>query len=155
MTKSQTIQWKTACWIAVGGFTAASAWFGWSMHQLFSQSAQPGSLGLMCGNSVTDPLGAILSFGTPISLAGVVGFVFLSHRGVGSRWSVVSAAVLTVVCTVALLVFGFRFFSRCLARFPPFTDCMVVETIWHMRERWSMRCGERPPRRPFERRGSA
>ena len=94
MTKSQTIQWKTACWIAVGGFAAASAWFGWGMHQMFVEAARPGSVGLMCGNSVTDPLGAILSFGTPVSVAGVAGLAGLAHRGLAGRRSVVSAAVL-------------------------------------------------------------
>jgi len=127
MTKSQTIQWKTACWIAVGGFTAASTWFGWNVHQLFSPSAPPGSIGLICGNTVTDPLGAILSSGTPISLAGVAGFVFLSHRGVGSRWSVASAAVLTVACTAALLVFGIRFFRDALPGFE------LSQIVWWLR----------------------
>ena len=58
MTKSQAILWKMTFWMPVGGFVAASVWFGWDMHQLFTRPAQAG---LMCGNTVTDPLGALLS----------------------------------------------------------------------------------------------
>ena len=114
MTKSQAIQWKTAFWIAVGGFTVASAWFGWGMHQMFAEAARPGAMGLMCGNSVTNPLGAILSLGTPVGVAAVVGFAGLAHRGLARWWSVVSAALLALGCTAGLLVFGIRFFEDSL-----------------------------------------
>ena len=127
MTKSQAIQWKTACWIAVGGFTAASAWFGWGMHQMIAESTRPGSMGLMCGNSVTDPLGIILSFGTPVSVAGVVGFAGLAHRGLASRWSVASTGLLALGCTASLLMFGLRFFRESLPGFH------LSEIVWWLK----------------------
>jgi len=127
VTKAQVIiLWKTACWIAVGGFTAASAWYGWGMHQFFAEAARPGS-GLMCGNSVTDPLGAILSFGTPVGLAGLAGFAGLAHRGLAGRWSVVGAAVLALGCTAGLLTFGFRFFRDSLPGFH------LSESVWWLK----------------------
>jgi hypothetical protein len=117
MTKSQATRWKAACWIAVGGFTASSAWFGWGIHQMFTESARHDSMGLMCGNSVTDPLGAILGIGTPAGLVAVVAFAVLSHRGFASRWSVASAALLAFGSAAALLVFGIRFFRDALPGF--------------------------------------
>lgn len=125
MTKSQAIQWKTACWIAVGGFTAASAGFGWWMHQLFAEAARPGSLG-MCANCVTDPLGAILSSGTPISIVGFAGFVCLLRRGVAGWSPVVISLVLTLGCTIGLLVFGFRFFRD-------LDGAQLSEIVWWLR----------------------
>jgi hypothetical protein len=117
MSKSRAIQLKTICWIAVTGFTASSAWFGWGMHQMSGESAQPDSLGLMCGSSVTNLLGVILSIGAPAGLAALVGFAVLWHRGFANQWSVASAALLAVGCTATLLVFGIRFFRDALPGF--------------------------------------
>ena len=38
------------------------------MYQLFAEATQPNS-GIWCGNSVADPLAAILSFGAPLGVA--------------------------------------------------------------------------------------
>src|SRR5438270_483372 len=103
MSRSLAFQWNRACWITIGAFVAFVAWFGWGMHNLYVAARLPGSMALMCGNSVTDPLAAILSFGTPVSLAAVSGLLVLSWRRVASRWSVASAAVLAIGCTAALL----------------------------------------------------
>lgn len=126
MKKSDAIQWKTGCWILVGSFTAASAWFSWSMHQLFTHLAQPGSSGLMCGNSVTDPLGLILSL-APFSFAGVAGFVFLRSRRAAGWLPVLASAGLTLICTVALLIFGFRFFRDSLP------GLYLYEIVWWLK----------------------
>src|SRR5260370_31652973 len=117
MSKSQAFQWRAACWVAVTGFVALAAWFGWGMHQLFAAAARPGSMGLMCGNSVTDPLAAILSLGTPVSLVAASGLLVLSWRGSAGRWSAASAAVLAVVCTSWLVAFGINFFRDALPGF--------------------------------------
>ena len=81
----------------------------------------------MCGNSVTDPLGAILSLGTPVSLVAVSGLVVLSWHGFASRWSVVSAAVLAVGCTAGLVAFGRSFFQNALPGFH------LSDTVWWLR----------------------
>jgi len=94
---------------------------------MFGETTRSGSMGLMCGNSVTDPLGAILSFGTPFSIAGVVGFTGLAYRGLASRWSVVSAAVLALGCTAGLLVFGMCFFRDSLPGFH------LSEIVWWLK----------------------
>lgn len=134
MTKSQAIQWKTACWIVVGGFALLSVAFGVIMGRLVYLQHHPelwprDSFGgpLWCGNSVTDPLGAMLGIGTPISLAGVVGFAVLAYRGHASRTSVISAAVLGLGCTVGLLVFGFRFFRDDL------DGAQLSEIVWWLK----------------------
>jgi hypothetical protein len=117
MTKSEVIQLRTICWITVTGFTALSAWFAWGTHQMFAQSAQSRELSLICGNSVTDPLGAILSFGTPVVFSAVAGLAVLSRRGFASRWSVACAALLPLGCAAALVVFGIRLFREALPGF--------------------------------------
>ena len=94
---------------------------------MFVEAARPGSVGLMCGNSVTDPLGAILSFGTPVSVAGVAGLAGLAHRGLAGRRSVVSAAVLALGCTAGLMVFGIRFFRDSLPGFH------LSEIVWWLK----------------------
>jgi len=81
---------------------------------------------LICGNSVTDPLGAILSLGTPVSLLAVSGLGALSWLGFASRWSVVTAAVFAVGCTVALVAFGHSFFQHALPGFP------LSHIVWWM-----------------------
>jgi hypothetical protein len=134
MIKSQAIQWKATCWIVVGGFAVLSAAFGVLIGRLFYVEHHPelwprGSFGgpLGCANSVTDPLGAMLGIGTPISLAGVVGFAVLAYRGYATRTSAISAAVLALGCTVALLVFGFRFFRNDLG------DMHLSEIVWWLK----------------------
>ena len=116
---------KTACWLAVGGFAATSAFFAWSMHLFFAEAARPGSL--MCGNSVTDPLEAILSIGTPISVGGVWGFACLARERVVSWKSVFVAGLLTFCCTAGLLVFGFRFYRDALPGFH------LSEIVWWLK----------------------
>jgi hypothetical protein len=111
--------------MAVGGFTVASARFGWGMQEIFAQAAKPGLL--MCANSVTDPLSAILGLGTPIAVSGVVCLACLAHPSFASRASVASAAVLALGCTAALLHFGFRFFREALPGFH------LSQIVWWLR----------------------
>jgi hypothetical protein len=125
MTKSQVIQSKIACWLAVGGFTGASTLTGWNLCQFFAEASRPGVF--MCGNSVIDPLGAILGFGTPVGLAGAIGLAVLARRGLASWWSAVGAALLALGCTVGFLVFGFQF---CRDSLPGFH---LSNIVWWLR----------------------
>jgi hypothetical protein len=109
MTRSHILMIQCNCWVAVLGFAAASARFAWQMNQVFAQAVQPGLI--MCASSVTGPLGTMLGFGTPVAMCGVVGLACLAHRGLASRASVVSAGMIALGCTAALLVFGYRFFG--------------------------------------------
>jgi hypothetical protein len=134
MIKSQAIQWKATCWIVVGGLALLSVSFGIYMGRLFYLEHHPelwprDSFGgpLWCGNTVTDPLGAMLSIGTPIGLAGVVGLVVLAYRGYASRTSAISAAGLALGCTTGLLVFGFRFFRHNLG------GMHLSEIVWWLK----------------------
>jgi hypothetical protein len=71
----------------------------------------------MCGNSVTDPLEVILSFGTPLGLVAVSWLAILCWHGFTSRWSLTSAAVLVAGCTAGLVTFGLSFFRDALPGF--------------------------------------
>jgi hypothetical protein len=121
MSKSHLILLKTACWVVVGGFVLGSV----AMHRLFVEAARPDS-GIWCGNSVTDPLGALLSFGTPLSVVAVVPLGVLWRRGLAAAWSVVPASLLVLVCTASLLVVGIRFFRDFLPGFH------LSDIVWWM-----------------------
>ena len=122
MSKSQVIFLKTVCWLVVGGFTLASV----GMQRLFAEAARPDS-GIWCGNSVTDPLGALLSFGTPLGVAAVVPLGILWRRGLAAAWSALPALLLVLACTALLLVGGIRFFRDSLPGFH------LSDTVWWMR----------------------
>jgi len=122
MKRHEVIFSKAICWILVGGFSIGCLWFGWGMHSLLSANTI-----LMCGNSVTIPLGAMLDLGTPVGIAGVLGLAFLAHRGLASRWSILSSSVLVLAGTAGLLAFGFRFFHDYLPA------CRLSEIVWWLK----------------------
>jgi len=100
---------KAACWLVIGGFAVAT--FG--MRRDFSQMSQPDS-GLWCGNSVTEPLKPILSYGAPLAASAVALLAILWWRGLASLWSVVPEALLVIGCTASLLFLGIGFFQAAL-----------------------------------------
>ena len=122
MSKSRVILLKTVCWLAVSGFALASV----GMHRLFAEAARPDS-GIWCGNSVTDPLAALLSFGTPLSVAAIVPLGVLWRRGLAAGWSVIPGSLLVIGCTTSLLVTGIRFFRDALPNFH------LSDIVWWMR----------------------
>ena len=122
MIKSRLILLKTICWLVVGGFALASV----GMHQLFAEAAQPHS-GIWCGNNVTDPLAAVLSFGTPLGVAAVIPLGVLWRRGLAAGWSVLPASLVVLACTTSLLVCGIRFFRTALPGFH------LSDIVWWMR----------------------
>jgi len=61
MRKSEAMFLKTLCWLAVGGFAFVSV----GMHRLLAEATRDSAV-RWCGNGITDPLSAILSFGTPL-----------------------------------------------------------------------------------------
>src|SRR6185436_15798575 len=109
MSKSQLILLKTLCWLVIGGFALASA----AMHSVFTEAARPNS-GVWCGNSVTDPLGRLLSLGTPLGVAAIIPLGVLWRRGLATFWSLLAASLLVLVCTSSILVAGVRFFRDSL-----------------------------------------
>src|SRR5260221_5661329 len=99
MSKADTKVLKLVCWSAVLVFSFLTAVFGYGMHRLFAEAARPGSMGLWCGNIVTDPLGFMLSFGVPVGVSAVVPLGVLWRRGMASGWSLLTAALLALTCT--------------------------------------------------------
>jgi hypothetical protein len=113
---------KTACWLIIGSFTLGSL----AMHRLLLEAAKPNS-GIDCGNTVTDPLGAMLSFGAPLGAAAVVPLGILWRRGSAKGLSVVPAFVLVGICTTSLLLGGIQFFRGSLPGFH------LSDIVWWLR----------------------
>ena len=132
MSKPHIILLKTLCWLGVVAFIVSAGAYGLAMRRLFAEIARPGSFMLTCGNTVTDSLGAILSLGTPTGFAAVVALGVLWQRHSASRWSVVTAAVLSFACTTVLVAFGVHFFRNSLP------GCYLSDIVWWMRPvgRW-------------------
>ena len=122
MSKPLVIFLKSTCWLVIGGFALASV----TMHRFFAEAARPDS-GIWCANSITEPLGAILSFGTPFGVAAAVPLGVLWHRGLAAAWSAVLASSLVLVCTALLLVDGIQFFRGSLPGFH------LSAIVWWMR----------------------
>ncbi len=127
MTASRVIVLKIVSWLVVISFVVASGVFGVWTYQLFTEPVPPGSLGLWCGNTVTEPLGDILSFGSPIGFTGVVPLAILWRRGLATGWSFTSASLLIFVCTIALLVFGIWLFRDVLP------GLYLSDIVWWLR----------------------
>lgn len=122
MSKSHLFGLKAACWLVVIGFALASV----EMHLFFAEAARPNS-GIWCGNSITEPLSAILSFGTPLGAAAVISLAVLWRRGLAGGWSVVPASLLVLACTTSLIVTGIQFFHDSLPGF------YLSDIVWWMR----------------------
>ncbi len=126
MRQSQVILLKSACWVTVGAFAGMSGLFGIEMRQILAENARPGSLGLFCGNSVTDPLELLLGLGSPIGFAAIVPLVDLWRRGLATGRSVIPPALVVFTCTAMLLLFGIRFFREYLGSVP------LSNLVWWM-----------------------
>ena len=62
---------------------------------------------LMSGNSFTDPVWFILSYLAPAAGGGIAALTFLRRRGKVKSWSVTFATTISLIFTIALLIFGF------------------------------------------------
>jgi hypothetical protein len=122
MINLRVILLKTACWFVVSGFTLTSI----KMHRLFAEAARPDS-GIWCGNNVTNPLAALLNFGTPLSVVAIVPLGILWRRELAAGWSVIPGSLLVIGCTTSLLVAGIRFFRDALPGFH------LSDIVWWMR----------------------
>ena len=122
MSKSSLILLKTVSWLVVVGFAFACV----AMHRLFAEAARTDSV-IWCGNSVTDPLSALLSLGTPFGIAAVIPLSVFWRRGLAAGWSVVPAWLLVLASTASLLIGGIRFFRDALPGFH------LSDIVWWMR----------------------
>ena len=129
LTRTDRIILKTLCWTVVLGFIEQSGSYGEAIYHLFRD---PPPLGY-CGNMVTDTLGMILRIGPPLSAAAVLLLGALWWRGLAGGWSVATAAVLTLICTVALIIFGVYYYRGALAG-----AYLLSDKVWWMRPvgRW-------------------
>ena len=122
MSKSRVILLKMACWLVIGGFAVA----GVRMHRLLLEAARPDP-GIWCGNTVINPLGVILSIGSPLGVVAVVLLGMLWRRGLAAGWPVMLAALLILVGTTSLLVYGIRF---CRDSLPG--ELYLSDIVWWM-----------------------
>ena len=122
MRKSEAMFLKTLCWLAVGGFAFVSV----GMHRLLAEATRDSAV-RWCGNGITDPLSAILSFGTPLGVSAVVLLGTLWRQGLATVWSFVSASLIVFGCTASLLISGVRFFRDFLSGF------YLSDIVWWMK----------------------
>jgi hypothetical protein len=90
------------CWLLIVPLVVASILCGvhiWHIWGTFTD-----------GNDYFDPLVFILSYLTPLACLGIGGLFFLWRHGFVKKRSLVSAAILFVIPTVALCAFGVWFF---------------------------------------------
>lgn len=131
MRRSHVIILRLVSWAVILAFVATSAWYGFSMHQLFAELRQPGSLSLMCGNVVTDTLCFLLSYAAPAAQVGVAGIVFDVYRSHVRAWPAWLGVVLTWTVTVVLIIFGARYFRDALPGASPLSS-----HVWWMGSVW-------------------
>lgn len=112
---------KAMCWLVIGGFSIGSL----GMHRFLAWAAQPDS-GIWCGNSITDPLAALLNIGAPLGVAAAGVLAILRWRSVAAAWTVICGALVVITCTAWLLFIGIRFFQA----LPGF---YLSSIVWWMR----------------------
>jgi hypothetical protein len=122
MRSSRIMLLQLPSWLMIAGFALASI----KMHSLFAESFRPDS-GILCGNTVTDPLGRILSVGVPLGFLAIVPLGLLWNRGLASSWSLVPALFLVMAFTGSLLSVGIRYF---LVYLP---GSYLSDIVWWMR----------------------
>lgn len=114
MSRTHALLLKTLCWIAVFALLACSVAYAIIVNRAYADATRRGLSGLWCGNTVTDPLALIFSFSTPAAAAAVIGLGALRLRHIVSTSSVVTALVITLACTGALVSFGTQLFRASL-----------------------------------------
>lgn len=112
---------KAACWLVIGGFAVATL----GMHWFLTWAAQPGNE-IWCGNSITDPLAALLNIGAPLGVAAAGALGISWWRGGAAAWTVICGTLVVIACTTWLLFTGIRFFQA----LPGF---YLSSIVWWMR----------------------
>ena len=118
------------CWIVVAAFVSASVAYGIYVRHVFAEASRPGSLGLMCGNVIIDPLVFVLSYLAPVAGCGVIGLGFLWERGRIEWWRPASAAIVFGVALVFLVAYGVWLFQTMLP------GVAFSDIVWWLRPVW-------------------
>jgi hypothetical protein len=121
MNRPQIISLKILFWIPTGAYFVFSTLYAWQTDDFLQGIlANPGDL--HCGIHMTSGFSALLNLGLALSIAGILGFAFLSHLQIPSATSIFTSILICLVCTCALLTFGNNFFpllSKILWWLPP------------------------------------
>lgn len=89
---------KRCLWGVIGIFTALSGLYAVETFKILNDH--------YCGNSVLDPLGAILNWAAPIAFASSLGLVCLARTGIGGKWFAEISGIVVISITVCLVRFG-------------------------------------------------
>lgn len=110
-------------WTALGVFVAAAVASVSYATGLAYGARPPGALGI-CGNSVSDPICAVLSYGVPFLFGSVVVTCYRARR-LGTSWTYPAGfAVLSAISASAFLYYARSFFQ------PLFGDAPVLKGVW-------------------------
>jgi hypothetical protein len=89
---------NTGCWLLIFPLVLAVSLYPlllWHLRGTFSD-----------GNAYTDPIAMILSYLTPIAVAGVIGLAILSRYGLATRRALIFAAAVALFFTFSPLAYG-------------------------------------------------
>ena len=110
-------------WTALGAFIAGAVASVAYATGLAYGARPPGALGI-CGNSVSDPICAVLSYGVPVLFGSAVIISYRTFRQ-GESWAYpVVFAVLSVISVSTFLHYAGSFFQ------PLFGDAPVLKSVW-------------------------
>ena len=110
-------------WAALGCFLLAAVAAAAIAHQEAHGTRPPGTL-LFCGNSISDPICSVLSYGAPLLIGFNLLLVILSVRG-GLPWNKPAGLLAGSIVSVS----GLTIYSASLFR-PLFGTAPVLESIW-------------------------
>ncbi|MHA3771508.1 hypothetical protein ACXR0O_08220 [Verrucomicrobiota bacterium sgz303538] len=126
MSRTRALLLKIVCWSAVLALPVSAIGYTVMVNRAYAEVERRSLSGVWCGNSITDPLISILSFGTPAALIAVAVLGGLRLRRLVNTGSLLTAAVLTIACTGALIANGVRFFQKSLP------GHHLSEVVWWM-----------------------
>ena len=102
---------KWLCVVTVVLFLLLSAVFGISMRSVLQESAQGG---LWCGNTITDPLWAMLNLAVPVAGAASLALSVLAWKKLCSSKLALPLVLAFAVATAAETAFGFWVYTQWL-----------------------------------------
>lgn len=110
-------------WAILGGFVLSAFASGAYSHEIAYGKRPSGTLGI-CGNSVSEPICLVLSYGVPLLFGVTLNLGIQSARHVVPWPHSAGLFVISTACVAAYVTYAASFFR------PLFGDAPVLESIW-------------------------